>query len=253
MAIFGFEISDFYGYSGAILLILLGLFIVQHYAANSYRIFIQSFILLIVGYALYPGYTRFNFDHLIVNRQRRAYSMRRMNGTETVPEDVYCLENKDAILSVLANEEMIDQMLYTMDVKDLPCIAPYYLRKSPEDFERVPNFIILNKRYHTPYRTMVTHARAELLYFLFNPQRAGGSLIPRADREVSKEVCEWPTITKEFSDLVVQVRAQVPVIDEGKFHIENTLLMFDGELAYCIQDYWSDFIDKNLKCLGKKR
>jgi len=219
---------------------------------QNYANFIISLILSITfGIIIFPGYNEINYEHLIeAKKSNFKYIQRIMDNDEAIPNDVYCLENDTAILKVLENEKLISKLKEEMYEKDLPCIATYYLRQNPDDFEIIPNFVMVNRRYVKPNKFSLTYINSGELLYLFNPQKIGGSnnLYTKYKFEGGNLMCIYSNDGEgAFMYMHVQVSCQIPTIYDDLLKIEDVTLSFSGEIAFCLQDYWKDINAKNGK------
>lgn len=209
---------------------------------------IHSLILSIVlGFTLYPGYKQFDYEHLIIKNQQRAYIPRIMESGDRIPETVFCLENDTAIIEVLGMDTLIDALKREMYEKDLPCIAPYYLRKQPTDFASVPNLLMFNRRYIEENRFGINFINTGELLYGFNCRRVGGSIESTIEVTSMNEICKWPIEKTVFMNLYERVQCQIPTIFHGKTKIITVSLPLSGEWAFCFQAYENDINQKDGK------
>jgi len=192
----------------------------------------------ILTYFIYEGYTKYNYDHLIIRKINSAnYKIRQLEKGDRMPE-VYCMENDKMIQDVLLNKNYIEELLENMEREDSPCIFGFSIKpKGDGNNIPMPNLIILNNRYHFQNKFSVTK-RTEDYRFIFNPIQIGGSVKSEVFITKHDSLCEFSSEDRYFSKLFVQYNCKIPVFVNNKMYIKPANLMETGELAYCLQDYW---------------
>lgn len=218
---------------------------------NNIQIIFQLITLSCLFYYMYPGYNTFEYEHLIFKKFKGKWSPRILDNGDSMPESIYCLENDTIIGKILQDKDFINKMLLKMENYNLPCISSFHLKDNKiESSTSMPNFIILNNRFHFPNKFDVD-MKHQNYYYIFNPIQIGTTKTKDIYVNTHSSLCEWNKDSQEnkaYRNLLVQIDCKLPVEHKGKTYIKQANLVFMGELAYCLQDFWIQTQSKDPIC-----
>jgi len=233
-------------------IICLSLFFIIAFVINPNYLSttLKIIFILFLGYYLYPGYNNFEYDHLIKRSLNRQWTPRILDNGDKMPEDIYCLENDDEIKNILLDKEFIDEMLITMENYNTPCISSFHLKKRGEEEKPMPSFIILNNRFHFPSKFDVSYY-PEKYHYIFNPKKIGSTVNKNAVVRTRTSLCKWPKETplnKAYRNYIEQINCKMGIVYNNEMYIMKMDLLYTGELAYCLQDFWNESTNTNSIC-----
>ena len=196
------------------------------------------------------------YQHLLSPVEKK-YKQRVLDEGDSMPE-VYCVQNTSEVLKILKDKERIYEMINALAISKLPCISSYHFKKENET--RVPHFILLNKRFHTVnYIGKVTDFISSVAgikdniyvqffiraygttfhqgehYYIFNPRIVGHSKKKNENVERTTSLCRWTRPKKKLMYFSIQIEALEAIFHDNKIYIEDSILKFNGEYAYCTQ------------------
>jgi len=208
------------------------------------------------------------YKHL-VDQKHSSYETRVLDEGDEMPE-IYCVKNKKEILKVLSNKDLIGEMIKSLVISNAPCVASYHFKKKNET--KMPNFIMLNKRFYTingigkvvkfiSKFTGLTNnfyintfiesygkkSHQGEYYYIFNLKIIGGSKKKNMKVERHTSLCRWSGNTKKNNHkFSLQIDCVEAIFYNNNIHIEDSLLLFRGNLAYCIENFDNDISNKKI-------
>lgn len=217
-----------------ITIITFSIFFTVNVNAMKNKIAIALLISVSIGIWLYPGYTEFEYDHLLSGKIYEANKIDDKSELKT-----HCFDNITHIKWFLEQKDIIERMNQTMNFYDIVCISPHYLKMG----ESSPNMVMMSRIYYEPKRFTVKSSRAEQLLYLFNPIEVGGSARKNGDIDKLDLMYKNPKWEQQFVGLVIQVNALIPVFYK-ELHIDRVNLVFTGVEAFCLQYYLNEISNK---------